>query len=864
MDSKMTPMMRQYFEIKKKHPAEILFFRMGDFYEMFFEDAEKASRILDIALTSRQNDIPMCGIPFHAAESYIARLIKAGERIAVCEQLEKTPTSGTVVKREVVRVITPGTVVESNLLPSDDHNFLAALVTDGKKAGMAFVDVSTGDFFITSMDRELNRVRSELARYHPGELVLREEEDGPDSLRESIEEMGIPIHRINEWLYDQDYLETLIRETFGLTSLRGLGLEEEIEIITAGAILQYVRDTQRQAIDYLRLPRRTAAGEAMHLDEATIENLELTRNLQDGSRARTLFSVLNHTRTPMGRRFLERIILEPLLIPGEIERRLDVVQYFHQYHDLADRIRNELSGIRDIERLLSRFRLSRILPRNFLALAGSLTSAMKVRSELMEQPSLVLAELAARVSDLSSLAEEILAAVDDEPALSPEQGQVIRPGYLEELDRLYELKTSSRQWILEYQEEEKKRHDIPTLKVKYNRVLGYYIEISKGQASKAPEEYLRKQTLVGSERYTTEKLQEFEREILSSSDRIVDIENRELERLRGRVLDCQKELQESSSALAEIDTFLSLALTALNHNYVRPLLRDDTTLIIEEGRHPVVERFHTSEVFIPNDVRLDDSESRIKIITGPNMSGKSTYIRMAALMQLMVQIGSFVPASRLEAGVADRVFARVGASDNIARGESTFLVEMNETAAILNNATERSLIIMDEVGRGTSTYDGLSIAWAVVEYILRYLGSRTLFATHYHELTELGRRDGIENYTVLVKESVQGVEFLHKVARGTADRSYGIHVARLAGIPGQIISRAEKILGRLEKEGAGRRKDSPDPDTVRSEEQLEIFNAANHRLIQSLKSINIDSLKPIDAINELHRLRSMIDDGKEF
>jgi DNA mismatch repair protein MutS len=857
-------MMRQYFEIKKEHPSEILFFRMGDFYEMFFEDAEKASRILDIALTSRQNDIPMCGIPFHAAESYIARLIKAGERIAICEQLEKTPSSGTVVKREVVRVITPGTVIESNLLPSDDNNFLAALVTDGERAGMAFVDVSTGDFFITSMEREVNRVRSELARYHPGELVLREEEDGPGSLKENIEEMGIPIHRINDWLYDQDYMETLIRETFGLTSIRGLGLEEEIEIVTAGAVLQYVRDTQRQAIDYLRLPRRTATGERMHLDEATVENLELTRNLQDGSRARTLFSVLNHTRTPMGRRFLERIILEPLIVPGEIERRLDVVQYFHQYHDLADRIRDELSNVRDIERLLSRFRLSRILPRNFLALAGSLTSAMEVRSELMEQPSLALSELAGHVHDLSALAEEIFAAVDDEPALTPEQGRVIRTGYMEELDRLYELKSSSRQWVLEYQEEEKKRLDIPTLKVKYNRVLGYYIEISKGQASKAPEEYLRKQTLVGSERYTTEKLQDFEREILSSSDRIVEIENRELERLRDRVLESQKELQESASALAEIDTFLSLAMAALHYNYVRPLLRDDTTLIIEEGRHPVVERFHTSEVFIPNDVRLDDRESRIKIITGPNMSGKSTYIRMAALIQLMIQIGSFVPAARVEAGLADRVFARVGASDNIARGESTFLVEMNETAAILNNATERSLIIMDEVGRGTSTYDGLSIAWAVVEYILRYLGSRTLFATHYHELTDLGRKDGIENYTVLVKESVQGVEFLHRVARGTADRSYGIHVARLAGIPRQIITRAEKILGRLEKEGAGRRKDPPGPEDVRSEEQLEIFNAANHRLIQSLKSIDIDSLKPIDAINELHRLRSMIDAGEEF
>ncbi len=859
MDAKLTPMMRQYLEIKKKHPGDILFFRLGDFYEMFFDDARTASKILDIVLTSRQNDIPMCGIPYHAADSYIARLIKAGCRVAICEQLESVPASGTVVKREVTRVITPGTLVEANLLQSDENNFLGAVIAGGDETGMAFIDISTGDFYLQTMAKSFDLFRGEITRFSPREVILHVSDDG-DSEKYTgyLKNRGIPINTINEWLYDADYLEKTICETFGLNGIKGLGITGKAEIMAAGAILEYLRDTRKVSPRHLKLPRRIVSSRYMMLDDSTIANLELVKNQQDGGKQRTLYSVLNHCLTPMGKRALERNILHPLHEMDEITARLDTVQYLAENRELTGNIQELLKRIYDLERILTRCIMGRYNPRDLLAVGGSLAAAAEIRDLIGTCHGNPCGKLADKFPDLGGLADTIAAVIDENPALSPEHGHVVKRGKNPELDSLYDLKKDTRSWIMNYQEEEKSRLGIPTLKVKYNRILGYYIEVSKGQTARVPHDYYRKQTLVGSERYTTEKLQEFESEILGASEKIIEIETAEVEALLSRILELRADIQATAVAVGEIDYFCSLACAAGENRFVRPAFNGEGTTRIKDGRHPVVEKYYTSEVFIPNDITLDSDERLITIITGPNMSGKSTYLRMAALIQLMSQIGSFVPADSADLALVDRIYTRIGASDNISRGESTFLVEMNETAVILNNATEKSLIIMDEVGRGTSTFDGISIAWAVVEYILRYLKARTLFATHYHELTSLADKKGIVNCNVQVREHLRGVDFLHKVVPGSADRSYGIHVARLAGIPREITSRAETILDRMERtsrSSASRR----NGDEEKSQEQLEMFNAANHLVIQAISTIDVDGITPLEAINELNRLKKLIE-----
>jgi len=860
MDEKLTPMMKQYSDIKRKYHDEILFFRMGDFYEMFFDDAKIASRILDIALTSRQNDVPMCGIPYHAAESYIARLIKAGKRVAVCEQLETVPSAGnSIVKRDVVRVITPGTVIESNLLGSDDNNFLCSIYITRKELGMAFVDVSTGDFFYLASDKNMELFRGEIAKFSPREAIIYAESYETDAVfTEFIKSRNIPVHTLNEWNYEKEYMTEMICQTLQTHNLNGLGIETDIEIITTGSILQYLRDTHKTVFGHLKNPMKLASRDTMMLDEATISNLEIVENQQDGSRNRTLFSVLNNTKTPMGRRTLERNLLQPLVKKDKIEERLELVEFFYQRADMTEEIITLLKEILDMERILSRFTIGKIQPRNFIAMKQSIIASMKIKKTIREctidHP--LLTPLYDGFSDIGELAESIDAIIDNDPALSPEHGRVIKHGYLLELDNLYELKSDAKKWILKFQEDEKSRLGINTLRVKYNKILGYYIEISKGQADKAPQEYFRKQTLVGAERYTTEELQKFESDILGASDKIIDIERREIENLRLQIIDRSREIQGTASSIGYLDFICSLSVAAILNRFVKPSINENNYLSIKNGRHPVVEKYYTKEVFIPNDILLDDDKNIINIITGPNMSGKSTYIRMCAILQLMAQTGSFLPVESADLSIADRIFTRIGASDNISRGESTFLVEMNETANILNNATDRSLIIMDEVGRGTSTYDGLSIAWGVVEHILRYIKAKTLFATHYHELTQLGNKEGIENYNVLVKETMNSVEFLHKVVTGSADKSYGIHVAKLAGLPKNIISRAAKILEKLESKGNDKSRLSGEEV---SSEQLEIFNASNHIILQILEKIDIDNITPVEAINELHKLKKLID-----
>jgi DNA mismatch repair protein MutS len=863
-DPKLTPMMKQYLSIKRKLADEILFFRLGDFYEMFFDDAKAASKILDIALTSRQDNIPMCGIPYHAMDSYIARLIKAGRRVAICEQMEAVPSNGNIVKREVVRIITPGTLVESNLLQTDSNNFLASIIIN-EKIGLAFIDISTGDFILSAIEKSIDVFRGEIARYSPKEVLLYGNED-LSLYKQHLENSGIPVTKINDWFYDADYCSGIIKETFSLAGLDGLGISSGTEIMAAGSILQYLRDTHRKTLDHLKLPKRSSSSRYMILDDATIRNLEIVQS-QDYSKHRTLFSVLNYTKTAMGRRMLERNLLQPLLQPEEIENRLDIVQYFFEHHDISSTIQSGLKEIHDIERLVSRLAIGKSYPRDYIALMHSIQSANYIKNIFEKEPykNIIfspLADLLNEIPNLDELYDRIDETIAEDPALSPEHGRVIKNGYNQELDHLYELKKDAKTWILNYQEEEKSRLGIPTLKVKYNRVHGYFIEVSKGQTGKIPGEYFRKQTLVGSERYTTTELQNFESEILTSSDKIVRIETEEIEKLLSDVLSYKDGLQKAAAIIGEIDFYCSLSLSAIENKFTRPQFIDTGIASVKAGRHPVVEKYFTSEVFIPNDINLDNSENIIKIITGPNMSGKSTYIRMAAVIQLMAQVGSFVPAKECVLSPADRIFTRIGASDNISRGESTFLVEMNETAVILNNATDRSLIIMDEIGRGTSTYDGLSIAWAVVEYILRYLKAKTLFATHYHELTVLGSQKGIVNYNVLVKDNLSGVEFLHKVVPGSADKSYGIHVAELAGIPKEITSNAKGILEKLEKNSSrnssqitGRKQAEKDNAVA----QLDMFNASNHLVVQAIKKINLNNITPLEAINELNRLKQLIE-----
>ena len=858
MDEKLTPMMKQYHDIKRKYHEEILFFRMGDFYEMFFDDAKIASKILDIALTSRQSDVPMCGIPYHAAESYIARLIKAGKLVAVCEQLESVPSSGNIVKRDVVRIITPGTVIESNLLAGDDNNYLCSIYMTKKDIGMAFVDVSTGDFFYLTSDKNIELFKGEITKFSPKEVIINTQSNESDSaFIDFIKNKNIPLHSLNEWNYEEDFMTDIICKTLQLHNLNGLGLETGIEIITVGSILQYLKNTHKTVFGHLKNPMRLASRDVMMLDEATISNLEIIENQQDGSRNRTLFSVLNNTKTPMGRRTLERNLIQPLIKKESIENRLELVDFFYQRPELLETIVSSLKDILDMERILSRFAIGKIQPRNFIALKQSIIAAMNVMNIIHDcladnQSLLALYE---EFFDLSDIAGLIEATIDDDPAISPEQGRVIRHGYMKELDNLYELKSDAKKWILKFQEDEKTKTGISTLRVKYNKILGYYIEITKGQADKAPQEYFRKQTLLGAERFTTEELQKFESDILGASDKIVDIEKTEMENLRLKIIDKSREIQQTAVQTGYVDFICSLSISAIHNRFVRPSINENNYISIKNGRHPVVEKYYTKEVFIPNDILLDDTMNIINIITGPNMSGKSTYIRMCAVIQLMMQVGSFISAESGDLSICDRIFTRIGASDNISRGESTFLVEMNETANILNNATDKSLIIMDEVGRGTSTYDGLSIAWGVVEYILRYIKAKTLFATHYHELTQLGNKEGIVNYNVLVNEVLNNVEFLHKVVPGSADKSYGIHVAKFAGLPKTIISRATKILEKLESK---RSNDKLTEDDIASE-QLNIFNAANHIIIQILEKIDVDNITPVEAINELNKLKKLID-----
>ncbi len=797
-----TPMMQQYRRAKAGLAEDvILFFRLGDFYEMFFEDAQAAAPILDITLTRRQG-VPMCGVPVQSAEGYLARLIRAGRKVAICEQIEDPAQAKGIVRREVTRVVTPGTVLEENILDARQANYLAAVVRDRTRYGLALIELSTGQF-VTEELSHVDALRDALRRAAPAECLV------PEALRDDAAVgaamgavRGMAVSSVEDWPFDYDAArDTLVRH-FHVHSLDGFGCEGRRTLVgAAGGILHHVREALHRHVAHVRRLQVRAPEGHLLLDEATIGNLDLVpaRGQDSGT---TLLGVLDTTCTAMGGRRLREWVLQPLAARAPIEARLDAVQTLVEGRERLNALRAELGEVRDLERLIARIGAGSGNARDLRAVGHSLGRLPAVRERLQGAAAERLLTLAEAIQPLPELAARILDLLVEAPPIGVREGGMIRPGIDPELDALREAATEGRQWLAEYQTREQQRTGIKTLKVRHNKVFGYYIEISKGQLDHVPEDYARRQTLVNAERFVTPELKDYESRIFGAQDKAIALEYELFAALRETVVAAAAAIQESAAALAELDALATLADRALAYRYVRPRLTDDDSLEIRDGRHPVVETRPEAERFVPNDTRLDGHTHQVMIITGPNMAGKSTYIRQVALLVIMAQMGGFVPAREATLGIVDRVFTRVGANDDLARGRSTFLVEMQETANILHHATPRSLIVLDEIGRGTSTFDGLSIAWAVAEFLHNEAAvkAKTLFATHYHELADLARTlPGVKNYNVLVREQDDHIVFLRKIVPGSADKSYGIQVARLAGLPPPVIARAKEILANLEE-----------------------------------------------------------------
>ncbi|HKV91251.1 MAG TPA: DNA mismatch repair protein MutS [Candidatus Angelobacter sp.] len=905
MSEPSTPLMRQYAAIKKQHPNALLFFRLGDFYELFFEDAVVAARELQITLTSRNKEkdqaIPMCGVPYHAAEGYLSKLLRKGFRVAICEQMEDPKLAKKLVRREVTRVLTPGTALDSSV-SSEENNFLAALARasspgSGGAVGLAALDLSTGEFRATEFrgPEAERRIVEELQQLRPREVLYpsslplfdqapmnhteaRTDVPAQDSPAETetrisapsgLQHAGEPARftetPLEDWVFAPDYAIPLLENKLGVLSLEGFGLQGRPAAATAaGAILHYVRSTQRGLLEHVDRIGFYDRQEYLVLDAVTVRNLELVEPLfaNSGSEV-TLFRALDATLTPMGKRLLRSWMLRPSIDIREINQRLDAVEAGVKEFVAREELRRAMEGVLDIERLLSRVTLETANPRDVLALCASLNRIPRVRAALARLTATRLAELHGLLDEMTDLRERIEKTIVSEPPLTLADGGVIRPEVDKELDELRSLSRNSKQYIAQIEERERKRTGIHSLKVKFNSVFGYYIEISKANLHHAPTDYERKQTLVNAERFTTPELKEYEARVLDAQEKIVEIERRLFAELRTAIAAEAKRIRQTSLALAEVDVLASLAFIAQNRAYCRPhFVAESNELEIIEGRHPVLEQLEltgSNDRFVPNDLYLNSSTHTILLITGPNMGGKSTYLRQAALTVLMAQMGGFVPARSARLPVVDRIFTRIGASDNLARGRSTFMVEMTETAAILNTATPQSLVLLDEIGRGTATYDGLAIAWAVIEYIHSTSRAKTLFATHYHELTELDRLDGVKNFHVSVKENAGGIVFLRKVEPGRADRSYGIEVAKLAGLPAEVVIRAHEVLHEHENaEHQATEHLSPGANELEPQMQLTMFTPLSQKIVDRLKEADLNHLTPIEALNLLNELKKQI------
>ncbi|MCD6320232.1 MAG: DNA mismatch repair protein MutS [Candidatus Desulfofervidaceae bacterium] len=851
----LTPAMRQYLEIKQQYPDAILFFRMGDFYEMFFEDAKIASQVLEIALTSRQKDtpqpIPMCGIPYHALNSYLPKLIKRGYKVAICEQVEDPKQAKGIVRREVVQVITPGMILEPEFLETNKSNYLAAATAWGERYGLASLEISTADFKTTEV-RDLEELKEELHRLEPSELLVPE----ALSLQLDLNQTLLAIKPETE-MPDLERAQTKLKKHFSLPSLKPLGLEDlPAATIAAAWLLEYAEEAQKNVLSHITRLQVYNLSEFMVLDSITLSHLEVFRRWHGGKEG-TLWSILDKTLTPMGGRLLREMLLRPLKDIKAIKKRLNYVETFVRAGLVRQAIREKLKQIGDLERLNSRVVLGKAHARDLVNLKNSLNLVPEVKALLTSSQLSLLQEVGQGLDTMEDVTVLIDRAIVDDPPLTLKEGGLIKQGYNEILDNLIKQTTEAKTWIANLEAKERRRTGIPNLKVGYNKVFGYYIEVSKAQLKRVPSDYIRKQTLVNAERFITPALKEYENVILGAEEKRNALEYELFLEIRQQIAQASERLLRLAANIAWIDVMTSLAEVAVQYNYVRPKVVKTDKIIIKDGRHPVIEQTVKDVPFVPNDIRLNEEE-RILIITGPNMAGKSTIIRQAALIVLMAQIGSFVPAKEAQIGVVDRIFTRVGASDALPEGRSTFMVEMEETAHILHQVTPRSLVILDEIGRGTSTFDGMSIAWAVVEYLHDTYGKgvKTLFATHYHELTDLSQiKPRVRNYSIAVREWQGEIVFLHKLLPGGASRSYGIEVARLAGLPKDVISRAKEILSELESKEQER---VSDEKAIQGQYQLPLFEPEYRKVIKQLQGIDINRITPLQALNILHKLKNML------
>ena len=875
MTEPSTPLMRQYTAIKKEHPTALLFFRLGDFYELFFDDAVLASKELQITLTSRNKEkgiaVPMCGVPYHAAEGYISKLIRKGFKVAICDQMESTKLAKKLVRREVTRVVTPGTAADSSL-SSEENNFLAALARVEDRVGFAALDLSTGEFRATEFSGEdaARRIQEELAQLRPREVLYGSSAPLFDQQRRGNSRpqpndglAGCAETPLDDWIFAPDHAIPLLENQFGVLSLEGFGLAgKPAAASAAGAILYYVRSTQRGSLHHVDRVGFYERQNCLVLDAVTVRNLELIEPLFAGSDAGiTLFRSIDLTVTPMGKRLLRSWLLRPSIEAAEINYRLDAVETLVKDTVAREELRRALDGILDLERLLSRVTLETANARDVLALAASLAKIPAVRNLLARLSVERWCRLHQSVDDLGDVRERIEKTIVPEPPISLSDGGIIQSGVDRELDELRDLSRNSKQYLALIEQRERQRTGIGSLKVKFNSIFGYYLEVSKPNLHLVPPDYERKQTLVNAERFTTPELKEYEAKILDAQEKIVEIERRLFAELRTAIAAEAKRIRRTALALAEVDVLAAFAHIAALRNYCRPKFDDSSDIEILEGRHPVIEQQEVGggDRFVPNDLYLNSTTHTVLVLTGPNMGGKSTYLRQAALIVILAQMGSFVPARSARLGIVDRVFTRIGASDNLARGRSTFMVEMTETAAILHTATPRSLILLDEIGRGTATYDGLAIAWAAVEYIHARTRAKTLFATHYFELTELAERlSGVKNYHVSVKETGGGIVFLRKVEPGAADRSYGIEVAKLAGLPHEVIERAREVLAEhesAEQQVTGHLSPGAEP----APPQLTIFTPLSQPVLEKLREVDLNRLTPLEALNLLAELKKQVE-----
>ena len=870
-------MMQQYVKTKEENKDCIIFYRLGDFYEMFFDDALLASKELEITLTGKECGMeeraPMCGVPHHAAEGYINRLIDKGYKVAVCEQVEDAKQTKGLVKREVVRIVTPGTNLNTHSLDETKNNFIMAVIYLDEQYGVSIADITTGDCYVTEVDNE-RKLLDEIHKFYPAEIICNEAfgVSGID-IDYLKERLNICLYPLEPWYFDDDLCRRTLKEHFKTISLNGLGLEDvNAGTLAAGALFQYLYETQKNSLAQMTKINIYSADKFMLIDSSSRRNLELVETLREKQKRGSLLWVLDKTKTAMGARLLRSMAEQPLIDKSEIDERLDAVGELNKQAMLREELREYLNPIYDLERLVSKIGSNTANPRDLIAFKSSLYMLPHIKNLLKEFNGGLLSTFYHDLDDLSDIYELLSTAIEDEPPLALKEGGIIRKGYQDNVDKFRHAKTEGKNWLSELEAEEREKTKIRTLKIKYNKIFGYYFEVSNSFKEQVPEYFTRTQTLANAERYSTVRLKELESVILGAEDKLYALEYELFCEVRENIARQIARIQLTAKVVANIDVFTSLSLVAQRNNYVRPQMNEKGIIDIKDGRHPVVEKMIKNDMFIPNDTYLDSNKSRVSVITGPNMAGKSTYMRQTALIVLMAQIGSFVPASQAKIGIVDRIFTRVGASDDLASGQSTFMVEMTEVATILRNATANSLLILDEIGRGTSTFDGLSIAWAVIEHIsnTKLLGAKTLFATHYHELTELeGKLAGVNNYCIAVKEKGDDIVFLRKIIKGGADKSYGIQVAKLAGVPSSIIERAKELVQELSdadiisavKDLTEDKKDKPKPihyDEV-DLKQMSLFDtASDNDILAELQAIDVGNLTPLEALKLIDKLQNKI------